>query len=100
LFKKTPLKAQNGYIPKIFGGAIAPLALPGYAYVYNQHSYRADAEVKFYKYRFPILFSRGVLKATLITLCFIPTNDLEINKPNFVVGHGVVVQLGWTTIRL
>jgi len=100
LFKKTPLKAQNGYIPTIFGGATAPLALPGYAYVYNQHSYRADAEVKFYKYRFPILFSRGVLKATLITLCFIPTNDLEINKPNFVVGHGVVVQLGCTTIRL
>jgi len=29
---------------------------------------------------FPILFLRGVLKATLITLCFIPTNDLEINK--------------------
>jgi len=26
--------------------------------------------VKFYKYRFPILFFRGVFKATLITLCF------------------------------
>jgi len=39
------------------------------------------------------LFVRGVLKATLITLCFIPTNDLAINKPNFVVGHGTVVQL-------
>jgi len=50
--------------------------------------------VKFYKYRFPILFSGGVLKATLITLCFIPTNDLKINKPNFVVGHGTVVQFG------
>jgi len=30
-----------------------------------------DAEVKFYKYRFPILFFRGVLKATLSMLCFI-----------------------------
>ena len=56
--------------------------------------------MKFYKYRFPILFSGGVLKATLITLCFIPTNDLKINKPNFVVGHGTVVQLGYTTSRL
>jgi len=36
----------------------------------------------------------------LITLCFILTNDLEINKPNFVVGHGTVVQLGCTTIRI
>jgi len=36
----------------------------------------------------------------LITLCCILTNDLEINKPNFVVGHGTVVQLGCTTIRL
>jgi len=26
----------------------------------NQYSYRADAEVKFCKYRFPILFSRSV----------------------------------------
>jgi len=48
--------------------------------------------VKFYKYIFPIFF-RGVLKATLITLCFVPTSDLEIYKPNFVVGHGTVVQL-------
>jgi len=46
------------------------------------------------------MFFRGVFKATLITLCFIPANDLEINKPNFVVGHGTVVQLGCTTIRL
>jgi len=37
------------------------------------------------------LFFRGVFKATLITLCFIPTYDLEINKLNFVVGHGAVV---------
>jgi len=27
-------------------------------------------------------------------------NHAEINKPNFVVGHRTVVQLGWTTIRL
>jgi len=46
------------------------------------------------------LFFRGVFKATLITLCFIPTNDLEINKLNFAFGHGTVVQLGYTTIRL
>jgi len=56
--------------------------------------------VKFGKNRFPILFFRGVFKATLITLCFIPANDLEINKLNFVVGHGTVVQLGCATIRI
>jgi len=66
----------------------------------NQYICRADAAVKFYKYTYPILFLRGVLKATLITLCFIPTNDLDISKPNFVAGHGTVVQLGCTTIRL
>jgi len=47
--------------------------------------------VKFYKYTFPNFSFRGVLKVTLITLCFIPINDLEINEPNFVVGHGTVV---------
>jgi len=46
------------------------------------------------------LFFKGVYKATLITLCFILTNDLEINKLNFVVGHGAVVQHGCNTIRL
>jgi len=46
------------------------------------------------------LLFRGVFKATLITLCFIPTYDLEINELNFVVGHGTVVQIGCTTIRL
>jgi len=35
----------------------------------NQYSHRVDSEVQFYIYRFPILFSRGVLKAILITLC-------------------------------
>jgi len=44
------------------------------------------------------LFLRGVLKATLITLCFTPANYLEINKPNFVVEHGTVVQLGCIAI--
>jgi len=48
----------------------------------------------------PNLVFRGVFTATLITLCFITTNDLEINKLNFVVGHGTVVQLDYTTIRL
>jgi len=45
-------------------------------------------------------FFRGDFKETLITLCFIPTNNLEINKLNFVVGHGTVVQIGCTAIRL
>jgi len=57
-----------------------------------QLSARCVSEVG--KYRFPILFFRGVFKATPITLCFIPNNDLEINKLNFVVGHGTVV-LAW-----
>jgi len=56
--------------------------------------------VKFCKYKFPILFFRRVFKATPITLFFIPTNGLEINKPKFVVGHGTAVQLGCTTVRL
>jgi len=54
-------------------------------------------EVEFYKCRLPTLFFKSVFKATLLTLCFIPTNDLEINELNFVVGHGTVVQLGCTT---
>jgi len=29
-----------------------------------------------------------------------PTNDLQINKLNFSVGHGTVVQLGCTITRL
>ena len=44
----------------------------GDSLVWNQYSHRVDAEVNFYKYRFPILLLlRGVSKATLITLCFI-----------------------------
>jgi len=36
--------------------------------VRNQYSHRVDSEVQFYKYKFPILSFRGVLKATLIPL--------------------------------
>jgi len=32
--------------------------------------------------------------------CFISTNDLEINKLNFVVGHGTAIQLGCNTSGL
>jgi len=32
------------------------------------------------------------LKATLITLCFIFKDDLQINILNFVTGHGTIVQ--------
>jgi len=46
------------------------------------------------------LFFRVVFKATPITLCFIPTNGLEINKSHFIVGRGTAVQLSCTTIRL
>ena len=40
----------------------------GDSLVWNQDIHPVDAEVKFYKYRFPILFFRGVLKATPIML--------------------------------
>jgi len=33
------------------------------------------------------LFYRGVLKATLITFCFILTDDLQINILKFVTVH-------------
>jgi len=55
--------------------------------VLNQYSHQVNAEVKFYKYRFPILFFRRVLRATLITLCYILTNDCQINILTFVTGH-------------
>jgi len=45
---------------KMWGGSL----------VWNQYIHPVDAEVKFCKYRFSILFFRGVLKATLIMLCF------------------------------
>ena len=40
----------------------------------------------------PNLFSTGVLKATLITLCFILADDLHLNILKFVAGHDTVVQ--------
>jgi len=46
------------------------------------------------------MFFRRVFKATRITPCFIFTNDLEINKLNFVVGHCTANQPGCTTSRL
>jgi len=46
----------------------------------------------FYIY-IPNLISRGVLRATLITLCFVLADDLHINIFKFVAGHGIVVQL-------
>jgi len=36
--------------------------------------------------------SRSVLKAALITLCFILADDLQINVLKFVAGHDTVVQ--------
>jgi len=40
----------------------------------------------------PNLISRGVLRATLITLCFVLADDLHINVLKFVLGHDTVVQ--------
>ena len=38
------------------------------------------------------LISRGVLRETLITLCFVLADDLHINILKFVAAHGTVVQ--------
>jgi len=40
----------------------------------------------------PNLISRGVLRATLITLFFVLADDLHTNILKFVAGHGTVVQ--------
>ena len=40
----------------------------------------------------PHLTSRCVLRATLITLCFVLADDLHINILKFGTGHGTVVQ--------
>jgi len=40
----------------------------------------------------PNFISRGVLRATLITLCFVLADDLHINILICVAGHGTVVQ--------
>jgi len=37
LFGKTPLKAQNDQVFQKFGGAMATLAPPGYAYARTSH---------------------------------------------------------------
>jgi len=59
--------------------------------VQDQYSHRVDAEVTFF-IQFPSLISRGVLRATLITLCFVLADDLHINILNFVARHGTIVQ--------
>jgi len=38
------------------------------------------------------LISRGVLRATLITLCFVLADDLHINILRFVAARDTVVQ--------
>ena len=40
----------------------------------------------------PNFISRGVLRATLITLFFVLADDLHVNILIFVAGHGTVVQ--------
>ena len=61
--------------------------------VSNQDSHRVDAELTFYIYRFSILIFRGVLRATLITLCFVLADDLHINILTLVAGHGAIASL-------
>ena len=41
----------------------------------------------------PNIISRGVLRATLITVWFVLADDLHINILKFVAEHGTVVQL-------
>jgi len=53
----------------------------------NQHIKSSAFDQKFCKYKFPILFHGGVLKATLITFFFILTDDLQINILKFVIVH-------------
>jgi len=38
------------------------------------------------------LISRSVLRAILITLCFVLADDLNINILKFIAGYGTVVQ--------
>ena len=40
----------------------------------------------------PTLVSRGVLRETLITLCFVLADDLHINILKFIAGQGTVLQ--------
>jgi len=66
----------------------------GDSLVRNQYSPRVDAECTsdVFCIQIPNLISRGVLRATLITLCFILADDLHVNILKFVAGHGTVVQ--------
>jgi len=50
----------------------------GDSLVWSQYFHRVGAEAKLYKYRFPILFFRGVLKATLTIY---QSCQLECTKP-------------------
>ena len=63
----------------------------GESLVWNQYSHPIDAEVTFY-IQIPNLISRGVWRATLITLCFVLADDLHTNILKFVAGNGTVVQ--------
>jgi len=56
----------------------------GDSLVRNQYKsiHPVDAEIKFYKCRFPILRFSGVLKATLITPCFILLTSILIDEIN------------------
>ena len=49
----------------------------GDSLVWNQYYHPVDAEVKFYKYRFPILFLEVFWKQYLITVCFILSTSKE-----------------------
>ena len=49
----------------------------GDSLVWNQYYHPVDAEVKFYKYRFPILFLEVFWKQYLITVCFILLTSKE-----------------------
>jgi len=40
----------------------------------------------------PNLISRGILRATLVTLCVVLVDYLHINMLKFVAGHDIVVQ--------
>ena len=51
----------------------------GDSLVWNQYSHPIDAEVTFYT-QIPNLISRGVLRAKLITLCFVLADGLHINN--------------------
>ena len=59
----------------------------GDSLVLKQYSHRVDAEVKFYKYRFSILYLEVFWKQKKSTF----SDDLQINMFKFVTGHGTQV---------